>query len=155
MRPDKGVFRRKDSAVWQHRVFIPKDVRGHYGGKQILPAKSLGTKDLAEANRLARIRTADYEKEFEAHRNGAKTPKAPGQSGLQTLTPAAIERLARQHRTWVSDHDFEVRARAYQTACADPEAFWSGEVVPLPEQWTKRHYGWSYWDTLCEDDGTA
>lgn len=27
MSPDKGVFKRKGSDVWQHRVFIPKDVR--------------------------------------------------------------------------------------------------------------------------------
>jgi integrase len=155
VRPDKGVLRRKDSAVWQHRVFVPKDVRAHYGDRQVLPAKSLGTKDLAEANRLARLRAAEYEKEFEAHRKGAPTTKAPPQSALPTLTPAAIERLAAQHRTWVSDHDFEVRAAAYRAATADPEAFWRGEVVPLSEQWMKRHRGWSYWDTLCEDEARS
>jgi hypothetical protein len=42
MTPDNGVFKRKGSDVWQHRVFIPKDVRDHYGGKSELPAKSLG-----------------------------------------------------------------------------------------------------------------
>jgi hypothetical protein len=112
VRPDKGVFRRKDVAVWQHRVFIPKDVRAHYGSKQVLPAKSLGTTDLAEANRLARLRAAEYEREFEAHRRGAPTPKASRHSAFPALTPAAIERLAGQHRTWVADHDFEVRAAA-------------------------------------------
>lgn len=155
VRPDKGVFHRKDSAVWQHRVFIPKDVRAHYGGKQMLPAKSLGTKDLVEANRRARLRAADYEKQFEAHRKGVPTPKAAPQSVLPMLTPAAIERLAGQHRTWVSDRDFEVRAAAYEAACADPDAFWRGQVVPLPDPWTKRHQGWSYWDTLCEDEARS
>ena len=56
MTPDKGVFKRKGSDVWQHRVYIPKDLQATYGGKPDLPAKSLGTRDLAEANRRARVR---------------------------------------------------------------------------------------------------
>jgi hypothetical protein len=68
MTPDKGVFKRKGSDVWQHRVFIPKDVRGSYGGKSELPAKSLGTRDLKEANRRARQIVGRYEGEFAERR---------------------------------------------------------------------------------------
>jgi hypothetical protein len=43
MTPDKGVFKRKGSDVWQHRVYVPKDLRPLYGGKDALPAKSLNS----------------------------------------------------------------------------------------------------------------
>lgn len=34
VRPDKGVHKRQGSAVWQHRVFIPKDLQHPYNGKR-------------------------------------------------------------------------------------------------------------------------
>ena len=50
MKADKGVFKRKDSDVWQHRVYVPRDLQAVYGGKDALPAKSLHTRDLTKAN---------------------------------------------------------------------------------------------------------
>ena len=73
MTPDKGVFKRKGSGVWQHRVFIPKDLQPLYGGKAAFPAKSLQTCDLAEANRRARRRHAEFEREFDTKRGALKT----------------------------------------------------------------------------------
>ena len=71
------------------------------------------------------------------------------------MTPAVISRLAVEHRTAVSDCDYEIRVAAYKAASADREAFWRGEVIPLPELWTKSHDGWSFWDTICEDETTT
>ena len=48
MTADKGVFRRKGTDVWQHRVYVPKDLQAVYGGKDALPAKSLQTRDLVQ-----------------------------------------------------------------------------------------------------------
>ena len=68
MTPDKGVFKRKGIDVWQHRVFIPKDLQHLYNGKRDLPAKSLGTRELKDANRLARQKVAEFEQDFEDKR---------------------------------------------------------------------------------------
>ena len=58
MRPDKGVHRRQGSGGLAAHLFIPKDVRAFYGGTSVPPAKSLGTTNLEEANRKARISVA-------------------------------------------------------------------------------------------------
>ena len=34
MTTDKGVFKRKGSDVWQHRVYVPEDLQADYSGKE-------------------------------------------------------------------------------------------------------------------------
>ena len=87
MTPDKGVFRRKGSSVWQHRVCVPKELRPLYGGKDSLPARSLKTLDLAEANSLARARLADYEREFKEKR-AALNGSSPASEQALRWTPS-------------------------------------------------------------------
>lgn len=94
VRPDKGVFKRKGSDVWQHRIFIPADLRERYGDRSVLAAKSLGTKDLTEANRRARVRVAEYEMEFAAHRRG--TGSSHVRTGKPALTRQMIEANGRE-----------------------------------------------------------
>jgi hypothetical protein len=110
MTPDKGVFKRKGSDVWQHRVFIPKDVRSHYGGKSELPAKSLGTRDLKEANRLARQKLGRYEAEFDDKRVPSNTSAAAanstnGWTGQKPLTGSAADHLIARYRQALVDRD--------------------------------------------------
>lgn len=133
MTPDKGVFKRKGSDVWQHRVYIPKDLQPAYGGKSDLPAKSLGTKDLAEANRRARVRLADYEREFTTKREalGAKQQRNVA-VGARCVSAEVIERLAAAHAYNVVEADFAYRASVFERAEADPLAFWRGDIVPAP-----------------------
>jgi hypothetical protein len=155
IRPDKGVFKRKGSDVWQHRVFIPKDLQPLYGGKAAFPAKSLGTRDLAEANRLARLRLAEFEREFAAKRKGPS--HSVGQaSRSHKLSHQVIERLAAAHAAKLIDEDFAHRASVFKRAEADPRAFWGGEIVPEPDDWhTFKGERYSYWDFLKEQDETT
>jgi hypothetical protein len=118
MTPDKGVFKRKGGDVWQHRVYIPKDLQAAYGGKADLPAKSLGTRDLAEANRLARVRVAEFERAFAAKR------AAPGGKQGAVVAPGAkishdvIERLAAAYRAQIVEADFGRRVSVFKRAQA-------------------------------------
>jgi len=161
MTPDKGVFKRKGSDVWQHRVFIPKDVRSHYGGKSELPAKSLGTRDLKEANRLARQISGRYEAEFAERRmspDGAAPRGHKGNSSTvqKPLTSAAVDRMVAEYRHALVDRDFLERADVLARAEADPLAFWKCEILPRPQDhnvFKGRPY--SYWDRLSEVDETT
>lgn len=116
---------------------VPKDLRSHYGGKDTLPAKSLKTTDLAEANSLARAWLAEYEREFKQKRvalNGG--PPANKQALRRTLSPETIERLDAVYRAKLIDQDFAERvAAAFDRAVADPEAFWRGKIIPKPDDW--------------------
>lgn len=154
MIPDKGVFKRKGSDVWQHRVYVPKDVQAHYGGKDALPARSLATKDLAEANRHARQRLAELELEFAAKRAGTKTaPPTKGPSAF--VSPEQIERWAADYRTQLTDADFATRSALFEKASSDPKAFWSGKLAPLPEAWRRTGGDLSYWDYLIQDEAST
>ena len=154
VRPDKGVHKRTGSDVWQHRVFVPKDVRTFYGGKAVLPARSLATKDLDKANSRARLRVAEFEQEFAQKRKAVFASPSTAVNGGPALTAAVIERLASSHRSQVLDRDFEKRVQAYAAAAADRDAFWRGETIPLPRPWKVRHSGWSHWDVLRTDADT-
>lgn len=152
MTPDKGVFKRKGSDVWQHRVFIPKDLQPLYRGKAAFPAKSLGTRDLAEANRRARERLAECEREFAAKRT-APSQKASGPTPPHKLSHEVIEQLAAAHAAQLIDQDFAHRVSVFKLAQADPRAFWSGEIVPEPDDWhTFQGAPCSYWVFLKERD---
>ena len=155
MTPDKGVFKRKGSDVWQHRVFIPKDLRAAYGGKADLPAKSLGTRDLAEANRRARLRAAEFEREFAAKRT-APAHKAGGAAPSHKLSHEVIEQLAAAYAAKLVDRDFAHRASVFKRAVGDPRAFWNGEIVPDPDDWHAfKGEPYSYWVFLKEQDETT
>jgi len=156
MTPDKGVFKRKGSDVWQHRVYIPKDLQGTYGGKSDLPAKSLGTRDLAEANRRARVRLADYERQFASKREALGGEQRQNVSAAARCVSAeVIERLAAARAYNVVEADFAHRASVFERAEADPVAFWRGDIVPAPaDQMTFKGQPYSYWDYLAEDPET-
>ncbi len=159
MSPDKGVFKRKGSDVWQHRVFIPKDLRSHYGGKSELPAKSLGTRDLKEANSLARERQAEFERDFAEKRALAGSIVASSirseAAGGKPLTPQEADRLAARFIQTLRDRDFDERLEVFAKAEADPDAFWTCKILPRPQD---THYvkgqPFSYWDRLCGDGET-
>jgi integrase len=160
MTPDKGVFKRKGSDVWQHRVFIPKDVRKFYGGKSELAAKSLGTRDLKEANRLARQISGRYEAEFAERRVSTDGSAPTSQNGTGSTvqkpltTPDADQLIARYRHTLV-DRDFSERADVLARAEADPLAFWKCKILPRPQdQNIFKGRPYSYWDRLSEDEET-
>jgi hypothetical protein len=129
MTPDKGVFKRKGSDVWQHRVYIPKDLQAAYGGKADLPAKSLGTRDLAEANRLARVRVAEFERAFAAKRAALGKQGAVVAPGTK-ISHDVIERLAAAYAAQIVEADFARRISVFKRAQADPEAPRSSARTP-------------------------
>jgi integrase len=157
MRPDKGVFKRAGSNVWQHRVHIPVELRAHYSGKSALPAKSLGTRDLKEANRLARIRQAKFEEEFESKRASHTGPGSPAITTptLPPLSSGAIERLVAEYHQQVVADDFAERVDTLNRAKSDPDAFWAGKIIAPPKDRMKfRGKPTSYWDDLRLDPET-
>ncbi len=151
MRPDKGVFKRRGSSLWQHRIFVAKDLRPLYGNKDVLPAKSLGTADLAEANRRARQRVAEFELEFAAQREKLK-PTVEANGIPVVVTNEQIERWTAEHRDKVADADFEARVALHTNAQSDPHMFWSGKLMELPAAWGPDGRGTSYWEWLSAND---
>jgi uncharacterized protein DUF6538 len=150
MTPDKGVFKRKGSDVWQHRVYIPKDLHAAYGGKADLPARSLGTRDLAEANRRARARVAEFEREFAAKRAALSGKPGVVVAPGTKISHDVIERLAAAYAAQIVEADFARRVSVFKRAQADPEAFWRGEVVPAPNDWkTFKGEPYSYTYSRC------
>jgi hypothetical protein len=161
MTPDKGVFKREGSDVWQHRVYIPKDLQHLYNGKRDLPAKSLGTRELKEANRLARQRVAEIEQEFEEKRaslNGSvlAPSTSPYGTNKKPLTAPHADGLVARFRQSTIDRDFVERAEALAKAEADPEAFWACKILPRPQDTKHLNNGHPYsaWDRLCDDEDT-
>lgn len=157
MRPDKGVFKRAGSDVWQHRVYIPVELRAHYSGKSAVPAKSLGTRDLNEANRLARLRQAKFEQEFETKRASHTGPGslAITTPALPSLSSGTIERLVAEYRQQVVANDFAERVDTLNRAKLDPDAFWAGKIIPSPKDQKKfRGLPTSYWEDLRVDPET-
>ena len=155
MKPDKGVFKRKGSDVWQHRVYIPKDLQPSTAARRRCRQVASNAR-LREANRLARLRLAEYEQEFEAKRaaQGSQTASA-GSSPLFNTTSEVIERLAAGHAAKLVEQDFAHRAETFARATADPSAFWRGEIISAPDDWKSLNgHPYSYWSYLTEDTET-
>ncbi len=55
MRPDKGAFKQRAAMFGSIAFASLKALQPLYGGKSAFPTKSLGMRDLAQANRLARV----------------------------------------------------------------------------------------------------
>ena len=136
---------------------FPKTSKPLYGGKDALPAKSLQTRDLAEANRLARVRLAEFEREFAQKRaalGGKRDAVVASASGRISAASLNVWQLG--HATQIVEADFAHRASVFQRAHADPKAFWRGDIVPEPDDWqTLRGQPYSYWAHLTEDEATS
>lgn len=65
MTPDKGVHPRPDSSVWSYYVLVPDELRHRFKTK-FAYRKSLGTRDLREANSRARVIAGEWAQRFAA-----------------------------------------------------------------------------------------
>lgn len=111
--PFPGVYLREGSTVYQFGIQVPTDLREHFK-TQWAVRKSLGTKDLREANAQAKALHADWEEKFGTLRR-RQNPEPV------TLTPALVATFAREVRRWVLEADDNMRAfpsaaRALQVA---------------------------------------
>ena len=52
--------------------------------------------------------------------------------------------MAAKHRAELLDSDFASRADTLAKAKADPEAFWRGDIITVPDDWQVPNHGWSH-----------
>ena len=106
------------------RTFVPQDIVQSFGKREIVSA--LGTSDKAEAERLAKLKTAEHVRLFDDHRRTlADAPQKPA-GALPAipagLTPADIARLsvklAQAHYVTVKHQDVVARADLFARVSA-------------------------------------
>jgi len=111
--------------VYYHRVMVPKDLIEKYGKREL--TKSLRTKELAEAKRLGRILDVQLDEEFEIYRT-SMSGEIPV---IAKATPSIKQACAAKFKE-ITETDFTYRAEVYAKAEADPDSFYAGEILPLP-----------------------
>ncbi len=134
------LFQRGD--VWYHRVTTPEDVVEAYGKKNRI--KSLRTRDRREAVKLARIEDVEADKEFDALRRPLDAP-----AGDNMPCAVQVKRTCALHYQSTIDDEFAWRREVLTQAEADPDAFYRGEVIPIPN--TQRFHDLAV-DAECLDD---
>lgn len=159
----KGLTQR--AGVYWLRVVVPKDLVNAFNGAKDI-CRSLGTRDKRDAERKAAEIRVDFERRFAEARQStpkpvtasATAPAAP----KQPFTEAHISHLVTAHaRALKARRDLD-RIELFEKAKADPDAFWRGEIVQLPEDGEIVDGGpagklfASYWQThiVGNDDAT-
>ena len=131
-RMDAGFFKRGKN--YQIRRVVPGDLQPFLNRKEIL--KSLGTGDEPEAIRRYRAEATRIDEYFEQQRQimegGARLPAQAGADQVIALTAEGI-------RARIIEDDLRVRERLFAEADQDPENFWSGKLIEIPETEYARH----------------
>ena len=83
-----GVYLRTGTNVYQWRIRVPKDLAVFYPGKEWADRRTLGTSNLAQANRLAAQLYADWLTRFDQQR------KKLAPDSIHSLTPELIKFLS-------------------------------------------------------------
>lgn len=137
------VRRRK---TYEVRIRVPKDLAGAYGnGKQTHVVKSLKTRDLAEATRLHQDAVDEIMARFAKTRaaRALTVPPKPFEAAFPYTPGISRAEIVRRHRAARFDDLRLERGEIVARALADPDAFWRGNVIRLPEDDAVR--GASYW----------
>lgn len=109
------------------RAKVPADVADSYGKK--IEAHTLGTRDRREADRLIHAAAKALSDKFDLHRQ-----QQAGVSAVSiALNNATIKRLYDEHYQNVVDQDFAERAQVRNRVRDDPEGFYKGKYIELPE----------------------
>jgi len=105
MKRSLGVTRASNTVNWQYIRKVPKDLANHphYKGQTFAVRETLGTPELAEANRLAAFKSAELESLWATLR-AARTVTAPG-----TLSPQAVQAIAQALHQQIRATDAEQR----------------------------------------------
>jgi integrase len=100
-----GVTPVTNSSNWHYVRKVPKDLQDHphYQGRAFAARESLGTPDLAEANRRAAVKTAELEQLWD-HLRAARSLTDPA-----NLTPEAIQAIAQALHQRIRLDDAEQR----------------------------------------------
>lgn len=103
LKPHPGVHRRPNSTVWHFFVSVPTHLKHHFDGKTFAHRKSLGTRDLVEANRRAKVIDADWAQRF------GELEKQDNPQEV-AVTPALVAAVATEVRRWVLLADDNMRS---------------------------------------------
>lgn len=125
---DAGFFKR--GKTYQIRRVIPTDLQEFLNRKEIL--RSLRTGDEAEAIRRYRAEATRIDEYFEQQR---QLMKADDRTMVQT-TDALSPNLVRAR---IVEDDLRIRATLFAEAEQNPDEFWSGKLIEIPETDYARH----------------
>ncbi|MGI9569175.1 MAG: DUF6538 domain-containing protein [Desulfobulbia bacterium] len=114
------LYRKGEGGIFQFRRRVPKEIREPYGKTEV--NLSLRTSDEAEAKQLYHHQAAKIETEFDRLRNNTDEKECP--------TPAF--QSAKERYDEILNEDFDYRIRVFEEAKADELAFWTGDIIPLP-----------------------
>lgn len=103
-----GVYRRSDSAVFSFILRAPADLQHHFPGPWA-ERGSLGTRDLREANDLARVKHEGWARRFAAMRKADNPDRV-------TMNPTLTATIAAEVRRWVLEADDNLRGFPEGTA---------------------------------------
>ncbi|PTU69057.1 hypothetical protein DBB33_06180 [Chromobacterium haemolyticum] len=104
-----NVLRRTGSSVYYFRITIPTDLRPHFNGKKDV-WRSLQTRDLREANRLAARIRVEWDDQFAELR--AKDKAAV----VVSLSDDDISRIVHMHQSRMMTFDSELRSQGLDNA---------------------------------------
>jgi integrase len=128
---DAGFFKRGKN--YQIRRVVPGDLQLFLDRKEIL--KSLRTGDEAEAIRRYRSEATKIDDYFEQQRQLMEMGTPSPVVGEQSSTARTAEGV----RSQIIEHDLHLRERLFIDAEQDPEKFWSGKLIEIPETEYARH----------------
>lgn len=132
--------------TYEVRIRVPKDLAGAYGnGKQTHVVKSLKTRDLAEAARLHQDAVDEIMAGFAKARTARALVVAPKPCEASFPHTPGISRaeIVRRYRAKRFDDLRLERGEIVGRSLVDPDAFWRGDVIRLPDDDAVR--GVSYW----------
>lgn len=152
-----GLIQRTNGGNYSFRKRVPADLIESVGKKEIVI--SLGTRDLAHAKQRYHEECKRVEAEFERHR---------ASSTCEPISDANETRLSKAQRARVCSAYLERRIneehtkqyRTLEAARADEQAFWRGDVVPIPQDWLA-HDQLTFWFDVLQngnhnlEDGVA
>ena len=149
---------RKGSSNLYYKREVPPELRG--AGRPTQVWRSLKTADRKRAERAYAAIHAEIEVLFGQWRKEEKAPTVstsrPAEAVECTsmaLTPGLLRRLADTHYLDVYEHDFRWRGDLWKQVHDAEEAFWRGDIIPLPsDDWVelkgRQH---SYFARLMEE----
>jgi integrase len=131
-----GVYLRTGTNVYQWRIRVPKDLAAFYPGKEWADRRTLGTSNLAQANRLAAQLYADWLTKFDQQRQ---------QLNLQptALTPELIKLMTDTFHYDALTADHNVRTQGSLTKDARLQGMPKELATELADFYKHRHAEYS------------
>ena len=127
-----GVSRRSRSSAYQFRIRVPKDLAHLYPDKEWADRRTLGTSNLAQANRLAAQLYADWLTKFDQQRQQLSPQPA-------ALTPELIQLMADTFRHEAIGLDHWVRTEGFWAKDARLQGMPEKLATEVTEYYQQQH----------------